>query len=245
MSGGNDVNARRHESDVSRENGENRVLDDLVIPFYGGENRRMFGIERRAMDRDGVVVRFLDDVLPCGHVLDVGAGDGHTAEFLTRDGRIVMAMEPDGRMIDRSRDLIWARGVAQALPFHGATFDAAYATWAFFLSGTSGADALRGVRELDRVVADGGVIVLVDNAGGDEFAALSDRPIADDGSRWTGMGFERHFLETSFRFDSLEEARELIGFYFGGEVATGLTSVEIGFRVAAFVGRSGLLTAEG
>ncbi len=218
---------------------------DLVIPFYGGGDRRMFAIERRAMDRDGRVVAFLDRALPGGRVLDVGAGDGHTAELLSHDGRFVVAMEPDDRMVDRTRNLVWARGVAQDIPFHDDTFDAAYATWAFFLSGTVDDDLIRGVRELERVVVDGGPLVIVDNAGGDEFTELCDRPIADDGSRWRQLGFERHLIDTSFRFDTLEQARALIAFYFGEAVAVGLDALEIGFHAAAHVGTSGRLRTEG
>jgi hypothetical protein len=51
-----------------------------VIPFYGADDPAMFAIERAAMDRDGLVVRALDGLLPRGRVLDVGAGDGFTAE---------------------------------------------------------------------------------------------------------------------------------------------------------------------
>ncbi len=175
----------------------------------------------------------------------VGAGDGHTADLLTHGGRTVVAMEPDGRMIDRSKDLVWARGVAQDVPFHDDCFAGVYATWAFFLSGTSDEDIAYGVRELERVVSSGGPLVIIDNAGGDEFTALAGRPIAGDGARWGKLGFESHLIETSFRFDTLEEARALVGFYFGEDAAAGLSSSEIGFRVAAYVGRSGGLRTEG
>jgi len=215
-----------------------------VIPFYGGDDRRMFAIERRTMDRDGRVVEFLDGALPRGLVLDVGAGDGHTAELLTGDGRTVVAMEPDGRMIDRSKDLVWVRGAAQELPFHDDAFAGAYATWAYFLPLTSDEDIVLGVRELERVVTDGGPVVIVDNAGGDEMTALSDRPIVGDDSRWRRFGFDVTVIETSFRFDSVEEARELMGFYFGAETAVGIDATEIGFRVAAYVGASGRLHTE-
>jgi len=217
---------------------------DHVIPFYGGDDRRMFAIERRTMDRDGRVVEFLDGALPRGRLLDVGAGDGHTAELLTRGGRTVVAMAPDGRMIDHAKDLTWARGVAQEIPFHDDAFAGAYATWAFFLSGTSDEDIAAGIRELERVVSPGGPLIVIDNAGDDEFTALADHPIAGDGARWERLGFESHIIETSFRFDTLEEARALIGFYFGETAAAGLDSLEIGFSVVAYEGRSGALRTE-
>ena len=84
-----------------------------LIPFYGAQDRRLFEIERRCMDRDGVVVRRLDALLPPGAVLDVGAGDGHTAIRLARRDRRVVPLEPAAGMIDRGKPLPWVRGVAQ------------------------------------------------------------------------------------------------------------------------------------
>lgn|SRR5690625_4670671 len=103
-----------------------------IIPFYGGLKPELFEIERRCMDRDGKVIKYLDSFLPDGIVLDVGAGNGYTAEKLIRDNRLVIPMEPDEKMIDLSKNMIWSNGVAQSIPFHSNTFDAVYSTWAFF-----------------------------------------------------------------------------------------------------------------
>lgn len=212
-------------------------LRDKVTPFYGGENPRLFEIERRCMDRDGVVLRFLDNILPDGWVLDIGAGNGFVADSLTRGDRIVVAMEPDPKMIDIRKPLLWSRGVAQRIPFHDDAFHAAYATWSFFLPGVD--DKLEGLTEVCRVVRPNRVIVIVDNAGDDEFCSLSNRTISDDGKWYVDHGFERRVLETSFRFDSLDEARELLGFYFGPDIGNAVETTEIEYKVAAYVGRSG------
>jgi hypothetical protein len=73
----------------------------VVIPFYGAENRKLFAIERDSMDRPGKVVGALDAILPSrGVLLDIGAGDGFTAERLTTESRSVVAVEPATGMID-------------------------------------------------------------------------------------------------------------------------------------------------
>jgi SAM-dependent methyltransferase len=210
------------------------------IPFYGATIPRLFEIERRCMDRDGVVIAFLDEALPGGRVLDIGAGNGYVGSRIARtQHRSVVAMEPDPRMVDPSRSLLWSAGIAQAIPFHDGTFDAAYATWAYFVAGVP--DRICGFREVTRVVRDGGPIVIIDNAGGDEFCALSRRVIAEDGQWYAHHGFSRTVLETSFRFDSLEEARELLSFYFGEDAGRSVCTNEIGFSVAAYVGESGVV----
>src|SRR5690625_3891996 len=141
-------------------------LHDKLIPFYGGENPTLFEIERRCMDRNGKVITFLDSVLPHSIVLDVGAGNGFTAEKLNRQHRLVIPLEPDEKMVDHTKNLIWTKGVAQAIPFHSNTFDAMYSTWAFFFDNVPNIED--GLREVKRVVKKGGLIVIVDNYGDDE-----------------------------------------------------------------------------
>ena len=205
-----------------------------VIPFYGAVDRRLFEIERRCMDRRGVVLRRLDGLLPCGEVLVIGAGNGFTAERLTRRGRRIVPLEPAAGMIDGAKSLPWVRGVAQEMPFRTGAFAAAYATWAYFFPEIGHGEA--GLREAHRVVAPGGPIVMVDNAGDDAFSALGEAA-ASDPLWWEAHGFAREVVSTSFAFDSLAEARELLGFYFG-DAGRERAQLEIEYKVAVYTGRS-------
>lgn len=204
-----------------------------VIPFYGGEKPHLFEIERRCMDRDGKVIEFLDHHLPAGVVLDIGAGNGYTAALLSNAERTVVALEPDTRMVDRQKPLVWAKGVAQDLPFHDGTFAGAYATWAFYFDGVPTLEI--GLKEAHRVVKPGGPIIIVDNAGNDEFCALTSRNITSNRAWWLDRGFQETIIETSFRFDSVDEAQTLLSFYFGETVGRAVHKVEIAYRVAAYV----------
>lgn len=203
-----------------------------VIPFYGGQNAEMFEIERRCMDRTGHVIRYLDEHIPTGMILDIGAGNGWTAERLTTTKRHVIAMEPDPAMIDRSKRLIWCHGVAQQIPFHAHSMDGVYSTWAFFLPGV--ADREKGLREVVRVAKPNAPILFVDNAGQDEFSRYAQRPIADEGEWYIQRGFTRTLLQSAFVFDSVEEARSLLTFYFGEEVRAQVDRVEIEFNIAVY-----------
>lgn len=217
--------------------GRMRDNSNEVIPFYAAENPRLFEIERRCMDRDGIVLQFLDSILPNGCVLDIGAGNGFVADYVKSNDRLVVALEPEPEMIDTDKPLLWSRGVAQKLPFIDNAFTAAYATWAFFLSGID--CKLEGLMEVRRVVTSNGVIAIIENAGDDEFCSLSRNSISDGGEWYTNHGFERRILETSFRFDTLDEARELLSFYFGEEAGNAVKANEIEYKVAAYVGRAG------
>jgi SAM-dependent methyltransferase len=200
-----------------------------VIPFYGADDPAMFAIERAAMDRDGHVVRALDDLLPLGRVLDVGAGDGFTADRLST-GRHVVALEPNASMIGE-RPLAWVRGDAEHLPFADVSFDGAYATWAYFFSRDW--DPTPGIEELDRVVRAGGPLAIADNLGGDAFAAMADADISADQAWWRAHGFETRTIETAFRFDDLDDARRLLGFFFGDRGIAG-AAIDVPFRVGLF-----------
>ena len=200
-----------------------------VIPFYGADDPAMFAIERSAMDRDGLVVRALDELLPRGRVLDVGAGDGFTAERLGANRRTI-ALEPSAGMIG-VRSLAWVRGDAEQLPFTAGSFDGAYATWAYFFSRDW--DPTPGIAELDRVVRAGGPLAIVDNLGGDAFAALAEADISADATWWNERGFETRVVETAFRFDDLDDARRLLGFFFGDRGVAG-AALEVPFRVGIF-----------
>ena len=201
-----------------------------VIPFYGAEDPELFAIERRAMDRDGLVLAALDRLLPAGRVLDVGAGDGFTAATLS-DRRTVVALEPSAGMIARTDVLTWVRGEAEHLPFADGTFGGAYATWAYFFSRDW--DPAPGIAELDRVVQPDGPLAIVDNLGGDAFCAMAEADITADPHFWAAQGFACEPIDTSFRFDDLEEAKRLLGSFFGERGVAG-AALEVPFRVGLF-----------
>lgn len=202
-----------------------------IIPFYGGLNPDLFEIERRCMDREDKVIHYLNRTLPDGAILDVGAGNGYTAEKLSRENRQVIAMEPDEKMIDTTKNLIWSNGVAQSIPFHSNTFDAMYSTWAFFFEGI--ADIDEGLLEVERVVKDGGRIIIVDNYGEDEFCSFSPHDIASTLSEWVKRGFDYHIIDTEFIFDSVEEAKKLMSFYFG-EPGNEVDKTRLEYKVVAY-----------
>ena len=201
-----------------------------VIPFYGADEPELFAIERRTMDRDGLVIDALHRLLPPGRVLDVGAGDGFTAERLGT-GRSVVALEPSADMLARAGLPLRVRGEAEHLPFADAAFDGAYATWAYFF--TRDWDPTPGIAELDRVVRPGGPLAIVDNLGGDAFAAMAEADISADPDVWQALGFSYDVIETAFRFDDREEAERLLGFFFGDRGVAG-AALEIPFRVGLF-----------
>jgi len=207
-----------------------------VFPFYGTQRRDLFAIERSAMDRSGLVIEVLDRRLPTtGWVLDVGAGDGHTAQRLSTTHRTLVALEPSRGMIRTDHGVAWVQGEAEHLPFGNDTFDAAYATWAYFFSRNW--DPSSGLQELHRVVRPGGPLLIVENLGPDEFSALAPTEINADPAVWERHGFRCDAIDTHFEFETLDDARTLLGFFFGA-AGSEAAALRLTFRVGLFSGTS-------
>lgn len=199
-----------------------------VIPFYGADDPELFAIERGAMDRPGKVIAVLNDILPTGLLLDVGAGDGYTAARMTAP---TIALEPAAGMRRPGSGVRFVAGEAEQLPFITDGFDGAYSTWAYFFTGP-GWDPTPGVRELRRVVKSGGPMVIVDNLGGDEFCSYLDLPGADV-AWWESQGFTTRVVETEFSFTTEADAKRLLRRYLDRAVAAPPLVLE--YNVALFV----------
>ena len=209
--------------------------DRKIVPFYGGKAPETFAIERRCMDRDGVVIDHLDRRLPAGRVLDIGAGNGYTAARLTTAARRIVPLEPSLAMIDRSAALPWVCAVGQDLPFRPASFSAAYATWAYFFPDFFDQN-LVGLSQVGQVVDGDGPLFVVDNAGQDQFCRLFVRDISSNRAWWRDQGFSCQILTTCYRFDYMEEAETLLSFYWrhNGRAAGAVPQLELEYKVAVY-----------
>jgi len=201
-----------------------------VIPFYGTQDRKMFAIERSSMDRQGKVIDFLNKHLPPGLILDVGAGDGYTAKRIKNAD--VICLEPSAGMVNFSNNRLWAKGSAESIPFHDNYFDAVYATWAYFLPGI---DKSKGLGEVKRVVKEGGTIIIVDNAGNDEICSLASNLIAEGPEFYLENGFSAYYIDTSFEFESIDDALTLMKMYFGDRITKENIKLEYEYKVVAYI----------
>jgi len=97
-------------------------------------------------------------------LLDVGTGDGHYAIEAAARGALVTALDTEPHMLDAARARAMERGLpvvlqqgrAQELPFHDGSFDIVIAVTVLCLV----PDSERAVREMVRVLAPGGRLVL-------------------------------------------------------------------------------------
>lgn len=94
-------------------------------------------------------------------------------------------------------------------------------------------DIDEGLNEVERVVKNGGRIIIVDNYGDDEFCSYSPHDISSTVSRWVERGFKYDVIDTEFIFDTVEEARKLLTFYFG-EQGNKVNKKRLKYKVVAY-----------
>lgn len=110
--------------------------------------------------------RQLWDMVPDGHVLEVGVGTGKNLPYY-RGGHTVTAIDLSPKMLERATKNAERRAVdvglllmdAQALEFEDSTFDSAVSTFVF----CSVPDPVQGLREVARVLRPGGRAYLLEH----------------------------------------------------------------------------------
>ena len=205
--------------------------------IYAGEAARY---ERLVAAEDwcGRLLPAIADIVPLAGalVVDAGAGTGRLTRLLCPCVQQVHALDRSGHMLQHAREHLqrecpgnWSLAIAdnQDLPLGNRCADIAIAGWSFGHSTVWNEEGWRveverAVGEMLRVLRPGGTALILETLGtGSE---TPQPPTANLSAfyRWleTECGFARRWLRTDYRFASLQEARELLGFFFGEEFAS-------------------------
>ena len=165
-------------------------------------------------------------------LIELGAGTGRLTRLLAPCVRSIRAFDASAHMLEIAEKSLretglsnWQTGVAdhRNIPVKDSSADLVIAGWSFcYLAVWGGADwksALRdGYTEIQRVLHPGGMVIILETLG-----TGSEKPNPPEHLRayfdWlTGTGFERSWMRTDYRFESIEEAVELSTFFFGEEM---------------------------
>lgn len=168
-------------------------------------------------------------------VVETGAGTGRVTLLLAPFARRVRAFDRSAHMLSVARAKAAARGYAHlsfevaahdALPVDEGVADLAIEGWAFGHAVGWNPSAWRAevdanVRALTRVVRPGGVVVLIETMGtgvdapfeGGHALEVFHRHVIDE------LGFSHRCIRTDYAFESVDEAVERAGFFFGARMA--------------------------
>jgi len=159
-------------------------------------------------------------------VVETGAGTGRLTRLLAPHARSVKAFDAAAPMIDVAKRSLptveWGVALHDALPVPDASADLALEGWAFghalSWNPTGWRDDLqRWVRELERVVRPGGKLVLIETMGTGVETPFAGGHSLEPFHTFVveTLGFSHRALRTDYAFDSVDEAIDTLGFFFG------------------------------
>jgi len=187
-----------------------------------------------AEDHQGNILRALRGILPLDGIeaLDLGAGTGRLACLLAPHVKSVVALDVSVHMLQRARGALEAGTGAPALvaaaehrwlPVGAATADLLVSGWSVSYVAVWDPERWRQnldawLREAKRVLRKSGWIVLFESLGtGNE--TPTRLPHLEDFYDWLSeAGFGFNWIRTDYRFESVEVADELVGFFFGEDI---------------------------
>lgn len=187
--------ARRGLKALSRDAGE--ILPSPNIWYFPDVYER----ENRAQDVDGEIWRVLAEETPWAgrEVVDLGCGDGFHLPRFARAAASVVGVEPHEPLVRKAKrrtselgNVRVLPGSAQRIPLEDSSADLVHARTAYFF----GPGCEPGLREVDRVLRPGGVLVIVDL---DATAEPYGRWMREDLPHYDPAAVESFFARKGFR----------------------------------------------
>lgn len=186
-------------------------------------------------DHDGNILRAIDEIINVHglDVLDLGAGTGRLTLMLAPRARSIRAFDASSEMLRVCRERLIASGLAnwrvdvadhRRLPVADRSADLAVSGWSVSYLAVWNQDHGRleldkWLNEMKRVLRKDGTIILFESLG-----TGNEEPVrlqhVESTYRWLDdNGFQNKWIRTDYQFESVEEAAELAGFFFGAEMA--------------------------
>ncbi len=210
------------------------MTDDKHRQIYQTDGDRYDALIARE-DHQGNILRAIDEILNVDglDVLDLGAGTGRLSLLLAPRARSLRAFDISAEMLRVCRERLVATGLSnwqvqvadhRQLPVKNHSADLAVSGWsvsylAVWSPEHGQAELDRWLAEMKRVLRSDGTIILFESLGtGNEEPRRLEH--VEPAYQWLeANGFDSKWIRTDYRFESLDEAIELAGFFFGEELA--------------------------
>jgi ubiquinone/menaquinone biosynthesis C-methylase UbiE len=185
-------------------------------------------------DYQGNILSAIESYCPLDglDVVELGAGTGRLTRLLAPYVKSIEAFDASAHMLEIAETSLremgvhnWSTEVAdhRQIPVEDACADLVISGWAFCYLAVWGGDKWKsaledGLHEIERILRPSGIILLIESLG---TGTEKPRPPEHLGRYFDWLaeaGFERGWMRTDYRFESLEEAVELSTFFFGEEM---------------------------
>lgn len=208
-------------------------MSDQQRKIYQSEGDRYEALISRE-DYQGNIPRAIDEIINVDGLdaLDLGAGTGRLTLLLAPRLKSICAFDTSAEMLRVCRERLMASGLSnwqvdvadhRQLPVQDHSVDLVVSGWsvsylAVWNQENGGAELEKWLTEMKRVLRKDGTIILFESLG-----TGNEKPIrleqVESTYQWLDAnGFENKWIRTDYRFESVEEAADLAGFFFGEEM---------------------------
>ncbi len=185
-------------------------------------------------DYQGNILKEIENLISLNglDVADLGAGTGRLTRLLAPKVRTIKAFDTSAHMLAeaaRSLEAIgmtnWETGVAdhRQIPLADDRVDLVVSGWSFCYLAVWGGDDWKqaledGLAEMRRILKPNGMVILFETQGTGVIEPTPPAHLARYFAFLAEAGFGSGALRTDYRFESLDEAKELSTFFFGEEM---------------------------
>jgi ubiquinone/menaquinone biosynthesis C-methylase UbiE len=201
--------------------------------IYQSEGDRYEALVSRE-DYQGNILRAIEEIIKVDglDVLDLGAGTGRLTLLLAPRVNSIRSFDVSAEMLRVCRERLIASGLSnwqvevadhRQLPVPDHSADLVVSGWSVSYlavwnqkNGSTELDTW--LNEMKRVLSNGGKIILFESLGTGNETPLRLEHVESTYQWLDAHGFENKWIRTDYRFESVEEAAELAGFFFGEEM---------------------------
>lgn len=201
--------------------------------IYQSEGDRYEALISRE-DYQGNIPRAFDEIISVDglDVIDLGAGTGRLTLLLAPRARSIRAFDIASEMLRVCRQRLVASGLSnwqvdvadhRQLPVEDHSADLVVSGWsvsylAVWNQENGQAELNTWLTEMKRVLRNDGLIILLESLGTGNEEPIRLKHVESTYQWLDDNGFENKWIRTDYRFESVEEATDLAGFFFGEEL---------------------------
>jgi len=209
-------------------------MSDQQRKIYQSDGDRYEALIARE-DYQGNILRAIEEILKTDglDILDLGAGTGRLTLLLAARAGSIHSFDASTEMLRVCQERLVASGLSnwqvdvadhRQLPVTDQSADLAVSGWSVSYlavwnqeNGTAELD--KWLVEMKRILRPGGTIILFESLGTGNETPMRLEHVESTYQWLDSHGFENKWIRTDYKFESVEEAAELAGFFFGEEMA--------------------------
>ena len=209
-------------------------MSDQQRKIYQSAGERYEALVSRE-DYQGNIQRAIDEIINVDglDIIDLGAGTGRLSLILAPRAKSIHAFDTSAEMLRVCRERLIASGLSnwqvdvadhRQLPIEDHSVDLVVSGWsvsylAVWNQGNGRAELDKWLVEMQRVLRKDGMIILFESLGTGNGSPIRLEHVETTYQWLDDNGFQNKWIRTDYQFESLDEAADLAGFFFGAEMA--------------------------